>query len=318
MNKYEQLLQQHKDLNNLYKDINNPRIIGVIGHQTEKAYLIKSKLFGNFWIPKSLLNHELTNINKQEIVIASFKLKELLEQNNLHISNIAPFQEFSNKKFVTIFTDASFKYEQDKKDIGYYGGAIWIKFEYDEQDFKNQKDSVYYTNFFDFEKFKQQLKFQRKDDKVIASCMLLLNGKTQNSHTAELKTLENAIIFFNNVFDSNIFKLSVQSDCLGAIHTIKSKKQKYSYLNIDDISFKHVYAHRNDSDKRHIVNDMVDKAAKAMRIAIENNPKHEKINIMMIQNTKPEDMQKVINDAIKKEHGEEPVPVKNKVRKPSF
>lgn len=67
-------------------------------------------------------------------------------------------------------------------------------------------------NAFDFEKFKQQLKFQRKDDKVIASCMLLLNGKTKNSHIAELKTLEKAIMFFSNVFDSKIFKLSVQSD----------------------------------------------------------------------------------------------------------
>ena len=317
MNKYEQLLQQHKDINNFYQDSNNPRIIGVIGHQTEKAYLIKSKLFGNFWMPKSLVNHELTNTQKQEIVIANFKLKELLEENNLNISDISPIQELTNQKFVTIFTDASFKHEQDKKDIGYYGGAIWIKFEYDEQDFKNQKDSVYYTHAFDFEKFKQQLKFQRKDDKVIASCMLLLNGKTKNSHIAELKTLEKAIMFFSNVFDSKIFKLSVQSDCLGAIHTLKNqKKQKYSHLNIDDISFKHVYAHRNDTDKRHIVNNMVDQAAKIMRLNIENNPKYEKIKLMMIPNTKPEDMQKVINYVIKKERGEELS--KTKAHKPSL
>lgn len=108
MNKYEQLLQQHKDINSFYQDNNNPRIIGVIGHQTEKAYLIKSKLFGNFWMPKSLVNHELTNTQKQEIVIANFKLQELLEENNLNISDISPIQELTNQKFVTIFTDASF------------------------------------------------------------------------------------------------------------------------------------------------------------------------------------------------------------------
>lgn len=37
---------------------------------------------------------------------------------------------------------------------------------------------------------------------------------------------------------------------------------------------------------------------------------------MMIPNTKPEDMQEIINYAIKKEHGEESV--KNKGHKPSL
>ena len=37
---------------------------------------------------------------------------------------------------------------------------------------------------------------------------------------------------------------------------------------------------------------------------------------MMIPNTKPEDMQEVINYAIKKEHGEEPS--KTKTHKPSL
>lgn len=61
---------------------------------------------------------------------------------------------------------------------------------------------------------------------------------------------------------------------------------------------------------------MVDQAAKIMRLNIENNPKYEKIKLMMIPNTKPEDMQEVINYAIKKEHGEESV--KNKGHKLSL
>lgn len=61
---------------------------------------------------------------------------------------------------------------------------------------------------------------------------------------------------------------------------------------------------------------MVDQAAKIMRLNIENNPKYEKIKLMMIPNTKPEDMQKVINYTIKKERSEESV--KTKTHKPSL
>ena len=259
----EQKLEKAKKLNSLFHD-EYVRFYANVKHQTEKALLLESELFGRFWIPKALINF-VGNLKNSEfrmigdkddyVSIANLKLKELLQSNSIKAEEILNNENNENNKnlhkqqFITIFADASFKYDKQS-----YGAAIWIKFPIEEIKNLDPQD-------------KKKVKIS--NDRNTGHCLLIANGVAEKSSDAEILALKSGLDFVMKNFKTEDKMISIQSDCMAALNFME--KYKLDFDIKDKIKIKHVKAHTVNKDPRSYVNHICDKLANIMRLVFEKH-----------------------------------------------
>lgn len=227
--------------------------------ETEEAFLLRNRTFGQFWIPKKLVNNYIKkhdsqyNLDYDAVSIVDFKFLELLNQAKID-PKLLSVKSSSN---ITLFSDASFR-------NGYAGFSCWIK-----HPAELEKNSKFI------------------DKNGLTACKILLsNGKTDNNIDAEIIALRKGILYLlENGYLKNGIHLSLQTDCLTIIDKLENEfKDEFESMGCS-YKFKHVYSHTRNNDSRSIVNELCDISAKNIRKLLEFHNK--KVNNLIVQSTLP-------------------------------